>query len=281
MRTADLPRCQVRMADSPMDVARWLKATPRVWRQSSSIQPRGASWDGGADWTETLRMAEHGWDKGRDAVYDALSALPPPATSHHKRMNDMGGDYPDVARYLQGEPANMVRRGKTQGAKPTVHIIVNMTTSASVRADHYKNFGLAMCAVIDKLEASGRRVELDVMFANSAKQDRLLVGWNVKHASDALDFSSIAFSLAHPAAYRRFGFGMWERSKAGNEDSGYGHCSDLTKVDAALLDCPDAFIVNCTGQTLQTCDTPVKAINFARLAINRAAGETIVENDND
>lgn len=266
--------------ESPLDVQRWLEATPRLWQYSSSTNsPHGGSWDLGASWEDTCKLARDGWHTGAVKLYDKLNAMPAPTTTHTKLRMDVAGHFPDVARYLQGDPAHMTTRGKVHGKKPTISIIVNATASASVNAQHYMNFGCVMSAVIDKLESHGRRVELSICFANAMNHTRALVGWRVKAAGEALDLANVAFSLAHPAAYRRFGFGLWERTAAHNATPGYGCCSDLTTEDAKHFDSEESLIVNATFGSISQCVGVPEAMAFVRKQINAAAGEDVVELD--
>jgi hypothetical protein len=206
-----------------------------------------------------------------------MKALPPPVNTHTKLKFDIAGHYPDVGRFVSGQPDHMLTKGKVHGKKPTVHIICNMTASSSVSAQEYLNFGTALCAIVDKLEASGRRVQLDVTFANALRIHRTVVGWNVKQPGDPLDLSAVAFSLAHPAAYRRLGFAMWERTPIGDYSPGHGRCTPLTKKDAELIDGENALILNGDGGSLSSCRTPAGAVDFVSHQLNRVAGEILVE----
>lgn len=266
--------------DSLADVGAWLGATPRQWRGSSSTEPRNAySWDLGASWSDCLRMAREGWAAGAQRLHEGLAAVLPPTTSHTKLNHSVAGHYADVPKYLTGLPDNMITRGKVRGQAPVVSIVVSLTASGSVDASHYANFGAAMVAVIDKLEAAGRRVDLYVAFPNAMNYTRAIVGWKVKEAGEHVDLGALAFSLAHPAAYRRFGFGLWERTGAANYTVGYGRCSDLTEEDAALLGIEDAWRIDGSFTQLHQCTTVEAALAMVIDKVNTAAGEEVVTRD--
>lgn len=129
-----------------------------------------------------------------------------------------------------------------------------------------------MCAVIDQLENSGRRVELNVAWCSQISGVRVSVGWTAKRAEDTLDLASIAFSLAHPAASRRIGFAMAERSAA-RQDLGYGMTYSPTEDDW-IDPLPGTYCIQGVGYG--GSETLDKAIAQVVKEINKAAGEELV-----
>lgn len=269
------------MGENAMDVAAWIARTPANWGHASSRKPPQYAWDLDAGWQGALAMARDGWHDGALDLYKSLNAVIAPTTGHAKLTRDVAGHYPDVPAYLSGDPCNMITRGKAKGIMPVIHIMVNTCASWGVKANCYMNFGIALCAIVDKLEAAGRRVELDVVWRDRFRAGNLLLmGWNIKRGGDALDMGAVAFGIAHPAAFRRLGFAMIERTNASQEEKSYGTCLEpLDASDAAHLGDETAFLINAYNNKLNACDTVASAIAFTARMLNKAAGETIVEID--
>lgn len=264
--------------DSVADVADYLSRTPKLWAASDARHsPARLSWDLNAGWEGAQRMARNGWSEGAKRLGAALDVLVPPNAKETETRYDVAGHFPDVSRFVAGVPDHMVRRGRVKGHAPVMNMVVALTTSCGVSAECYANFGAAMVNVIDKLEAGGRRVELSVMFPNALRATRCLAGWRVKAADEHCDLAAIAFSIAHPAAYRRLGFGLWEHTEQSNYMSGYGRCVPFTKADAEFMGFEEPLIVNGEMFALSECATPKAAARFATRQINAAAGETLVE----
>lgn len=262
--------------ESLSEMVDWTRATPRVWSQkSSSSEPATNSWDLGAGYVGALKLAQEGWEAGIKNIA-ALAMVVPNNTITTKEMS-VAGDYPDVPRYLAGDPFNMVKRGKQRVPKPAMTIVVNTVASASVKAKAMANYGAAMVALVDRLESRGIRVELlGAVSYDNLQRGKATVAWTIKRAEDHLDLASIAFSLAHPACFRRLSFAAIERSPRELECWSYGVPGSIKA--SHLLDCPeDALCIDGVQHNPGACDTMPGALAFAKNQINKAAGEAIVE----
>lgn len=279
MRITDHGIATVRYGDNLTDVVNYLQTTPRVWTINGSVNvDHGRSWTFDLQYDAALALALKGWPDGTDRLAKGVRAMPAPQATHHKRMNDVGGDYPDVGRYLQGVPDCMVRRGKQSGQKPVIHLVIHPMTSGEVTAYQFLTMGTAMALVIDQLEASGRRVELDVAFLREFSNGRALGGWKLKTADEHLDFGTLAFSLAHPASRRRIGWALDERTPRHQQSSSYGAALPITPKYLALIDAENALCIN---MSYSDCKDTRSAVRSLTRIINQAAGETIVEADYD
>jgi hypothetical protein len=269
----------VRFGDNLDDIVHYLRSTPRSWSiEHSSDDDRERSWTFGLGYQDALKLALEGWPDGTDRLSGRVKATPPPLATHHKRMHDVGGDYPDVGRFLQGLPDSMVRRGRYIGVKPVIHMVVHPMTNSYVTAYEFLTMGTAIALVIDQLEASGRRVELDVAFLRALPSCNSLEGWKIKCADDHLDFGALAFSLAHPASARRIAFALRERTLRSMQSMSYGRAESIEPEHLSLIDAENALCVN---MPYSSCDSTRNAITALVRIINRAAGETIVESEYD
>lgn len=231
---------------------------------------------------EAMRLAQEGWHEGTDMVHNMLTGL---ALLDNKvgvanwRM-DVAGHLPDVGRYLTGDPAHMVRHTRRDGAHPVIHIVVNTARVGSSTHEQQTNYGVGLCGLIDWLEASGRRVELDrlgVVQTSSSVHSvsggkRSFQGWKVKRAADPLDIASVVFAIAHPAAHEQLVWGMrrrmsrvmWMPKKV---------CQD----DVARIGADGAFIVDSVLDDARACSTVAGACLVAAKRLNDASGEDICD----
>lgn len=270
--------------DDLHDVAGYLRDQPARWtteRYGSRSGGMGGSWDLGVGYEGAWKLARDGWAQGAADLHTAVAAIQPEKFLAEDRW-DIAGERCDVPRYLTGDPANMVRRGRQNRQKPVVHLIVNGSVSCAVGAKAIAAYGAALTAVIDQIENAGRRVELDIVFGVDGLPggNRLFVGWKVKRAEDHCDMSAIAFSIAHPASFRRIGFALMERAPREYQTSSYGMPCKMTKADLGMMDSPDAVILPGVGKSWSDLK-PDQMLLMAADHINDAAGETIVHIGDD
>lgn len=263
--------------DSLGDAVQWLKDRGEIWTtadgQGSRFNSHGSkTWDRGADYPKALELADHGWEEGMSLIDTALHAIIPAAGREARWGWGVTGGSVSVGRFLTGHPKSMrSRRKKEAGAAPVLHIVVNTVASCAINSDQMVNYGAAITGLIDRLETAGRRVHLDcVMVTRANKGIRLSVGWNVKRASEHVDLSQIAFSLAHPAAFRRIGFAMMERTAADVYTGGYGQCADALPCD--VPDFTDGtMLIDGVNHQPSRCNSPKDALRLAIEQINKAA----------
>lgn len=268
----------VLFGDDLHEAAQHVMTTSCNWSDRASFNNRAShSWDLGVGYDDALRMADTGWSEGARDFADKLSALPP-NEAEPEYCHDVAGYMPDVPLYCAGDPMHMMNEGHPQGRKPIVHLVINAVAAGMIGAQDYANYGAAMTAMIGQIEASGRQVELDLVFVTKLNGPmRAVLGWKVKRAGDNVDLSAVAYSIAHPAAFRRIGFALIERTPRANQTMGLGHCGTLTKDLAGHINAEGAFLLGGIGESHGACSTIENALKFAANQINKAAGETIVE----
>jgi hypothetical protein len=259
------------------DVTDYLSGNPPKWDYGSAkSNPASDNWDMRAGYDGALKLAKEGWEEGVEMIDMALQVIVPASGRAGRWGYSQSGSSVSVTRFLQGHPRNMRNRTKrTMGSAPVLHLIVNTVASCMITATQMANYGAAIAGIVDRLENSGRRVHLDCVFASrltdrSCGEVRCSFGWNVKKASEPLDLAEVAFSLAHPAAFRRIGFGMLERTPEEVQTPGYGHCCDGLPCD--VPDYTDGtMIVDGVNHEPKRCNSPTDALRFAIEQVNKAA----------
>ena len=185
---------------------------------------KGRSWAGTKTFEEALELAHYGWPKGAARLKDEMdilvSQLPTRRVVRELHMAPVGPGTLDMNRYIMGhpEPWHTWRDSEFDDYAPNGEIIpitYCSSASAGVSAEELHHKGATIAALVDVLEKAGRRVELTCVggakegYGNSRK---VIFRASVKNANDPLDIDRVAFSLAHPATFRRLFFSMMEQS---------------------------------------------------------------------
>lgn len=266
---------EVLFADGGLSEAvQFIQTTDRLWDYGSSkTNEPSRRWDLGVGYAGALELARDGWQEAMREFSVALKAIPA-LESVASHGYDVAGDVPDIPRYLAGDMRNMRSRRKAHGREPAVHLVCSNGYSGSVSADEMKMAGLALAFIVDALENSGRRVQLDVVLTARLPGGEGVVGWRVKRAEDSMDLGNLAFSLAHPAASRRLEFAMLERMTRKFQSPTYGSPTTISGEAKLIIDAADAFTVpahppTATGLTGAIAET-------IRL-VNQAAGQALME----
>jgi hypothetical protein len=264
--------------DSQIEAADFLRGTSSKWGRASSTQP-SRDWDFNLDAEGTQELARRGWSEGAKNLGDVLAVHMPERDNVDSWRYDVAGELPDIGRYLAGDPAHMRRHGHPKGHRPIISLFINNWIVCFTKAQQMANYGAAIVAMVDQLENSGRRVEVTAgTIAESGSSGRTMMSatWRVKAAEDALDLGALAFAVAHPAASRRFGWKLWERTDA-PRDSMYGTGLGRVATEADLVDpMPGTLMLNGIKMDGARCNTLAQALAFAAEQINAAAGEKLV-----
>lgn len=258
-----------------LDVERHLASTPKLWSCSTSTGHNGdVKWDLGVGFSGAMKLAREGWPEGAEDVGERLTGVPARAKAKRDAFG-VAGYRPDVGRFLSGQPDCMVTKGELQGNRPAVVLYVAMGGASMITANQFINFGAAVVACIDQIEAAGRRVEVNGTWASDTDKGKIFFSWNVKQAEDPVDLGALAFSLGHPAAARRLAFALAEHSPQRLETYSYGTPITVTQDD--VVEAPDSAVF-LEGMTKQydRCKTLEDALRYASGVINRLTGEQLV-----
>lgn len=258
--------------ESLQDVVHWLRTTPARWASPSSlVTGRGDSWDFGVGYEGALALADKGWPEGVTMLADSLSVLPPVNADVSSWRYDVAGELPDIGRFLAGDPACMKRHGHPKGRQPILALAIPIVVAAGVPAKEMANYGAAIVSLVDRLEASGRRVEVRATHIGDVTSGIVAASFTAKQAEDPVDLSALAFSLGHPAASRRITFGMIERSHL--RKTGY-YGLPIKETEDHLIDPVPGTIVM-QRMAPGSCRTPTDAMVTVLRSFNKAAGEEL------
>jgi hypothetical protein len=271
--TTEGKRQFIAIGDDLTDVQRWIRETPPTWSARSSVTTAATKdWDLGVGYEGAMKLAETGWSEGDILLNDQLMTHKPERDHADSWRYDVAGELPDIGRYLAGDPLHMRRHGHPKGHQPIVSLLIRNCCGGAVAADTFVKYGAALCTIVDQLENMGRRVEVNVADISVIDGIRCTLGWTVKQAEDSLDLAAMAFSLAHPAAPRRIGFAMCERTP--REAWNYGQPASPKQSDW-IDPVPNMYCLDGVGRLFGT-QSLTTVIKHAVEQINKAAGEELV-----
>lgn len=210
----------------------------RFARSSVTHTPE-EEWDYGSGMDGARDLIRKGWRKGAKDVLNVSGV------AHIQQDNGINvamysapcGFFGDTQAALAGDPDCMIAADfQEQPQQPVITIAADFTAPYKVTAQEFTKRGAAILSVIYLLEASGVRVDLFALWSPRHDNKTTAQAVKVKHADQDINLEALAAVFAHPAAFRRIGFGAAERIAYGDfEGSGYGCPSALEKRTKGFL----------------------------------------------
>lgn len=270
------PPLLVRHFDSMLDLVDHIRNESPQWRcRFSQTEPASLGWDGAVGYDGALRLAADGWPEGVRQIHALARLLP--SGQLPTRGFGVAGEFPDVPRALGGDPKSMVTRGARTAPKPVVTIAVGLQMSAGTTGKLAMNYGAALVGLIDRLEAQGVRIELHATGAITHGNSEVSMAVCLKQAGDPLDQSAIAFSIAHPAMFRRLMFAAWERTPSRWEMPNYGYPLRRMKTRHFIGLPENTVILTGVSGAIQESQTLAGAVKFLELQLNVSSLENYAE----
>lgn len=218
---------------------------------SASDRPGDERFFGTPSLAAALALASGGWKDGAEKAAKALAARKmaagaKTATRRSVTRYDVSGDDCDVARFCSGDPENMTESRRVMIRGKTVRRVnVALNFSSGVSGQSIMDYAVAVCAAVNRIEASGNRVELWVKKSIGSQESGPAVfamEIRVKEAGSRMHPAALAFACGHPSFYRRLLFALVERfpsravtkisaTKYGytKHDAGGGYLTSLTR----------------------------------------------------
>lgn len=216
----------------------------------------------GCSFSEAVAYATDGWHDGRKD----LAKLTETGIQRLDRapirevLHDVAGFSPNVPMYCAGMPDCMMQYDEV--TKPSVlRLVVEVSRHWMVTAKQVMNYGAALLAYIEMIEAEGIRCELWAAHGTGGNGKTLTSRVLVKESDQPFDFGAIAFALGHAGFQRRLQFRVKEQfsemwtgcgTTKGGWGTGYGR--PLT-YPLALFDGDTIFRVPTINDTYGQCDT--------------------------
>jgi len=254
----------VRKFESLNALLETIKTSPVLTTGSSAREDdRPVPWSGVKDWQSAEKLARDGWQAGALLLRDGIASAQKSAAGKRElrrkfvRKYDVSGDECDVARFISGDPENMVETTRALAKGKTVkRLRVSATFANGVTEDKIRAYSVAVACAVSRTEAGGNRVELwaDLSFAeHSTKSPEgkwigsgkvITISVKVKSAEGRLHPAALAFAF-HPAFIRRVCFAAIERDKDCHSFAGdnYGRVTEPLE-DSGFITSAKVFCTN-------------------------------------
>lgn len=210
----------------------------QTFKTNDSSVTGKAPFCGGATWLENAKLARHGWPEGEKMVAKFRSelALDLPVLERHDEFQPIlseEGDDVMVDRYLDGETDcwHGWQNNEVQREGKIVKLQYDIAASAAVPASTLQTRGAGACALIDALESSGYRVEVEIMMHSNGTgggEQRFKV--TLKRPEQDLDLARLAYALCHPSVLRRLWFRLGEQLNPEQFRDYYGYGYGVIKT---------------------------------------------------
>ena len=227
---------------------------------------RESSFYGVRSWEEATKLVNDGWEEGREYVGKILSDIQVADNYVNKAkvVHDVVGAFVDMGAFVSGEPECMMRRVKKPVKRKVARILVGLSASCAISAETLRWRGAAALALIDRLEETGIRCEVDMGLCNHVRASYWTIVANVKGASEPLHLDRMAFHLAHPASLRKIMWSFAEASdaKLANQHSfnGNGHYGMPVSEIGQHLPESEQYDLVVPGLQLRTVEEAIKKI---------------------
>lgn len=207
---------------------------PPPSKQRGQSARGGSSWSGTATFEDAVELARNGWAAGGEMIAEYTKEILPSIMSRvalPEIIHDYsGGSTIDMGRFMEGDPEcfyiehdSEITREVNQNQGKIIKIVVNLAVSAGISENLITARGSAVVALIDALEATGKRVELWAVCAIRYGGNQYETQIIVKRPNEPLNIDALAFTLAHPSMLRRMWFAQLENEKDGSSFGAYGN----------------------------------------------------------
>lgn len=211
----------------------------KIMQNANSSRSGSENFTGTRNYEEALELLKNGYDKPLEKIKSGVARDLKISQSRPRRtpQNAVVGFIPNVPNYLLGIPEQMITIHQTPEKVKAISIAYFIGNNCGTGADELEDAGIKILNVINRLELSGIRVNLDVvMMCTHEGQEWQIASVNVKGYREQLDIKKLCFPIANPSMFRRFGFAWLERStdmKNTNFPYGYG-CSAKTHQEEEI-----------------------------------------------
>jgi hypothetical protein len=153
---------------------------------------------------------------------------------------DVAGDMLDIGRFVAGEPEEFMSivPAEVEQEPRVLKLGVSVSANAHVSPESMMRRGAMAVALVDTLEAHGKRVQVDCESHTSVVTTTgrfHLTGFSVrlKEADGPVQMANLVFMLAHPSVLRRMDFAWLEHlppraRQMFRVGRGYGHPANQT-----------------------------------------------------
>ena len=229
---------------------------------------------GTRSYDEAADLCLNGWHKGRKQLSNLTETGIQRLDMSPVRqvVYDVAGFSPNVPMYCAGMPDCMMTYDEV--TKPSVlRLVVDGSRHGNVTATQMMNYGAALLAYIEMIEAEGIRCEIWLGFCTEYSGKEYSTRVRVKESDQPFDYAALAFALGHASMHRRIHWRVKEQfaelwygcgqTKDG-WDSGYGSADPYP---LRMFEGHTIFRVPAINETYTDCRTLAGALGVFEATI--------------
>lgn len=192
---------------------------------SMSTSRENAKFTGTPNFETANKLMLEGWHEGAERVNAAMVQSVSADSDRPRNYNSVVGFAPNVARFVQGHPLNMINKKRVRVPARVVDIVYNCAVACNVSASEIETAAAKLFNVVAGLERAGMRVNLWVINVNISNNQNASVAVKIKTASQPFNLLKMIYPVVHPSFQRRHCFAFLERAGvtgSSSDWSGYG-----------------------------------------------------------
>ncbi len=183
----------------------------------ASLDNQRLEWYGGVSLASAITLGWQGWPEGKTRLQNILKRIESlrlmPQAWRAGPVWDVAGEEPDVARFLEGSPENMMTiTPQIQPHGKVLRLLVEGGYSSYRKPEHVLLRGAALLSAIHTAKMLGYTMDITLMFCVRTldARENMEVTIPILRAGDVLDLDRLAFMTLHPCVLRRLMFAMCE-----------------------------------------------------------------------
>lgn len=183
----------------------------------ASLSNQDLSWHGGVTLAQAIELGWQGWPEGKKRLQDLQEQVESlrlmPQAWRAIPTWDVAGEEPDVGRFLEGLPENMMTLvPRTQPYGKVIRLLVESACCWTIPASQILLRGAALLTAICKAKMLGYTIDLALIFNISSNYSKVAMETTIPIllAGEILDIDRLAFMLLHPCVLRRLMLAMNE-----------------------------------------------------------------------
>lgn len=186
---------------------------------------------------EAKNLLKNGWTQMTERLKTQLKAqtkMVPTMTS--KNVLSVQGYQPVVPNYLMGLPNSMISKKVVPVKQKVVTLNKCVAYSWKIKADTIVNESVKALRLIQKLEANGYRINLNVLlFVRARNGQGFCIKVRIKNSGEKLNISKLSFPLVHPSFLRRLYFRFVEVHPTIPECMNVGYGLPLSPIEISNI----------------------------------------------
>lgn len=157
---------------------------------------------------EATELFKNGWSEMAEKLTTKLKTAKSDMATEKVIRNvlSVAGYQPIVPLFLVGVPTNMMAKRQVAMRQKVLNVTKNIGYNAFVSTDAIVDESVKALQIVQRLEAMGYRVNLNICVGVEKADRRLIAKIRIKNANEKFAISKMAFPLVHPSMLRRLVF---------------------------------------------------------------------------